>query len=569
MKDKSNKLDDIIREKMSELGSSYRPETWDWLSDRLDALEETTDPMDDIIRQKLSGLGTAYRPETWDWLSERLDDLADEGAPAGAEMQAMDEAIYERMHRFEKPYDPNHWPMLLKKLEANAMVGKRIIHYKAMELSLLALILLTFVRLPLSTDRAPQHLYETPELPRPQAGIEKSDLNTSENSNEQAIAADLSSSKAATINGIINGNPLSDSPAGEADNRQIAQLDATANPPRQEADVTGAAPAVITAPEAISGLNNLNQLPSKMQDLALPETKKPATAIFDQSIVKAESSILGVNPANALGILAYLPGTMVRPLCITCVGKMDQKAKAAREQTFIRVGMFGGPDYNRVITPQTTIKGEDYQADRYSLGYSAGLTFGLEKNRWEIETGLIYSNKKYFPLPVLVLDGSVGEGLIGDGTKQFDLDIFQIPLNFRYSFFRKDRWRIYALAGMSLHVTGQSNYYLANAEGFESPTFRPQPTDPNQGGIGRNAPTVKSLFDNFTKGWLEGGDFSKNSFMSANVGVGIEWFVTDFWSIYAQPTYNHSLLYPNDGLGPYYDRIHTNSIRIGLKARLK
>lgn len=528
--------------------------------------------MDDIIRQKMSDLGTAYRPETWDWLSERLEGMEDEGTPAGAELQTMDEAIYDRMHRFEKPYDPNHWPMLLRKLEANAMVGRRIIHYKAMELSLLALLLITFVRLPLPTDRAPQPIYKVPNANRQQATIQQPKPSASSDTEEQAALAEL----AATDTELEEVSPSNfNNTADGARERTSTSAGLPADADGEALtnalhEVPGAAdhhPAPMTAPATIASLDQ--QLPSKMQDLALPGTKKATGDIFDHSIVKAETAILGVNSSNALGIMTFLPTSMVHPLCVTCVGKMDKQAKAAPQQTFLRIGMVGGPDYNRIITPETTLKGEKYQADRYALGYSGGFTIGLEKNRWEIETGLIYSNKKYFPLTFLVVDGSVGEGLVGDGTKQFDLDIFQVPLNFRYSFFRKDRWRIYGLAGMSLNVTGQSNYYLADADGFESPTFQPVPTDPNNSGAGRNAPSVKYLFDNFTKGYLEGGDFGKNSYLSANVGVGVEWFFTDYWSINVQPTYSHSILYPNNGLGPYYDRIHTNSIIFGLKARLK
>lgn len=168
MKDKPNKLDDIIREKMSDLGAPYRPETWDWMSERLDALDTPQvgdDPLDGIIRDKIGGLKAPYRSDTWEWLSECLEGL-DEGSLAGAELQAMDEAIYDRMHRLEKPYDPNHWPMLLRKLEGNAYVGRQVIRYKAMELSLLALLFITFVRLPLPGGR---DTVPPPVPPRPQA----------------------------------------------------------------------------------------------------------------------------------------------------------------------------------------------------------------------------------------------------------------------------------------------------------------------------------------------------------------------------------------------------------------
>lgn len=606
MKDKSNKLDDVIREKMTNLGSPYRPESWDRLSERLDAEEAPADPLDDVIRDKMANLATAYRPETWDWMNDRLDaeaidaepldeairtkmadfgvpyrpetwdwmndrlDEIDEGSPAGAEMQEMDEAIYERMHRLEKPYDPNHWPMLLKKLEGNAYVGEHIIRYKAMELSLLLLLLVTFIRLPFPTEApspAPgSEIHQT----RPQA---QNELNTTkDNSLAQADKADPS------------GSPLE----AQASDRTNNKVDLAENPANLSMDIEevwhegdrmtladrplneGLLPrAERPAVPELQGVKEISQLPAQPRSLSVPDQKIAANIFPGMHEPGSEHAVLGVNPANVLGMMTYLPTGMARPLCLTCTGKLDQEAKTAKQTTFIRIGMQGGPDYNRVITPATLVNGASYEADRYSLGYSGGLTIGLEKGRWEIETGLMYSNKRYYSLPILVLDGSVEDGFFGDGTKQFDLDVFQVPMNFRYNFFRKNRWRIYAMAGVSLHVTTQSNYYLAEADGFTTGNFRPQPARPGEENSGRNAPSIKAEFDNFTKGWLEGGSFSQNSYLTGNAGFGIERFLTDYWSIYAQPTYSHSLIYLNNGLGPYYDQIHTNSLIFGFKVRLK
>jgi hypothetical protein len=555
-----------VRDKIANLAAPYRPETWDWMNDRLNAEEPTADPLDEAIRNKMTDLSIPYHAESWDQMSGRLDEI-DEGSPAGAEMQSMDEAIYERMHRLEKPYDPNHWPMLLKKLEGNAYVGEHIIRYKAMELSLLLLLLITFIRLPFQSED-PQPLPQVQQT-RPQAQHE---INSAEdNVLDQAAVADASGSSldaadAANTEAIASGTG---SLSSEATGGAIAEINKNSSytDPLSDALIAEEGGRENSAPERIEDMPNL---PSETRQLpAVTEQSIAAEFFTRQHKAGAEHTVLGVNPSSVLGMMTYLPTGMARPLCLTCSGKLDQEAKMAKQETFIRIGMQGGPDYNRVITPSTEVNGTSYQADRYSLGYSGGLTIGLEKGRWEIETGLMYSNKRYYSLPILVLDGSVEDGFFGDGTKQFDLDVFQVPLNFRYNFFRKDRWRIYAMGGMSLHVTTQSNYYLAEADGFATGSFRPQPTRPGEDNSGRNAPSIKSEFDNFTKGWLEGGAFSKNSYLTGNVGFGIERFLTDYWSIYAQPTYSHSLIYLNNGLGPYYDRIHTNSLIFGFKVRLK
>lgn len=565
MKDNPNKLDDIIREKLGDLGSPYRPETWDWLSDRLDTLEDPVDQLDGIIRGKMAGFGVAYRPETWDWLSERLEGEG-EGTPAGAEMQQLDEAIYERMHRLEKPYDPNHWPLLLKKLEANAYVGQRIVRYKAMELSLLALLLITFIRLPFDYGNVqPQQTPPAHQL-RPQAANEAGVQPAETLASGDIAQADGETSTSLSQPGNTSGTVAA---AGSAGNTAASYpLPSESVLPSIQASIAAAAAryfGITTIPGAIT---DLSQLPSEVKELAIPASKDLPVAA-NHSVVKTDPTVLALHSGNVLGVMAYLPANLMQPLCQTCIGKLDKEALTAKQPTFFRIGMQGGPDYNRVITPPVTIAGDTYQADRYSLGYSGGLTFALEKDRWELETGLIYSSKRYFPLPVVVLDGSVEEGFFGNGTKQFDLEVFQVPLNFRYNFVRKNRWRVYALGGMSLHLTTQSNYYLAEPEGFETDNFQPQPRRPDQEFTPRDAPSIKSEFDNFTKGWLEGGSFNKNSYISGNLGIGIERFITDYWSIYVQPTYSHSMIYLNGGLGPYYDKIHTNSMLFGVKVRLK
>lgn len=570
MKDKPNKLDGIIREKMNDLGGSYRPETWDWLNERLDAEAGTVDPLDEVVRDKLAQMAAPYRPETWDWMNERLEAM-DDGTPAGAEMQPMDEAIYESMHRLEKPYDPNHWPLLLKKLEGNAYVGERIIRYKAMELSLLVLLLITFIRLPFTSENTPRVPAQEFQQHRPQAA------------NESGINQDRPLAEAAIpkVDGSHTGT-LKQTAADITTNLSDPSVEnniglAGAGPGSDLSSIDIPAESGQPATFATTGRSNsfsldridLSKLPSAKRTIPVPREKLPFAVTQRRVNLPVNALVSGSKSNNFLGVMAYLPTSPVNPTCLTCKEQMGGEALEVKHATFFRIGMQGGPDYNRVITPSTTIRGENYQADRYSLGYSGGLTLGLEKGRWEIETGLIYSNKRYYALPVLVLDGSVEDGFFGDGTKQFDLDVFQVPLNFRYNFIRKNRWRIYAMAGMSLHVTTQSNYYLAEANGFTTEDFRPQPTRPGQENNGRNAPSIRSEFDNFTKGWLEGGAFSKNSFLTGNAGVGIERFITDYWSIYAQPTYAHSLIYLNSGLGPYYDRIHTNSLIFGVKVRLK
>ena len=77
------------------------------------------------------------------------------------------------------------------------------------------------------------------------------------------------------------------------------------------------------------------------------------------------------------------------------------------------------------------------------------------------------------------------------------------------------------------------------------------------------------LSERIENGWMEGGTFRENSFMTGNIGFGFERFVTGRWSFFAQPTYQHTIYSFNKGFGPTNDRMNTLSIYTGIRIRMK
>jgi hypothetical protein len=237
-----------------------------------------------------------------------------------------------------------------------------------------------------------------------------------------------------------------------------------------------------------------------------------------------------------------------------------------KRKTFFRVGMFGGADYNRVITPADPTLGLE-RLSRYTAGYSGGVTFGVEFGRWETETGLIYTAKQYQALPILFFHGSFKDGYVGRGVKDIEINGINIPLNLRYNFLRNEKWRMYVLGGASIQVAVQANYYTANQEGFRSASFAPAPAPTSSGG--RNYNSFKTLADDLPGGWFEGGSFEENGYLTGNVGLGIERYFSGQLSVFMQPTYQHAFNYFLHGLGPTEDEINTFSLYTGIRLRLK
>jgi hypothetical protein len=230
---------------------------------------------------------------------------------------------------------------------------------------------------------------------------------------------------------------------------------------------------------------------------------------------------------------------------------LNQTFKTLRRKGAIYVAMFGGPEYNRIMTPDIPeIRIEKFE--RYALGYSGGVAVSTELGRWEIGTGLIYSPKQYSPPSVTLLGGSVEAGFTGETFREVALNIINVPLTTRYNFYHHNRTRMYVTGGLSLQFASQTTYTIS------SPDTYPRVPEPRT-----------SQFDNTGKGFLEGGSFRENAYLTGNLGLGVERFVTERWSVFFQPTYQHNIGQFSKGFGPTRDRIGTMSTWIGVRVRMQ
>ncbi len=228
------------------------------------------------------------------------------------------------------------------------------------------------------------------------------------------------------------------------------------------------------------------------------------------------------------------------------------EAPPSRRRPRLNVAMLGGADNNRVMTPpnyQFRLKG----FDRYTTGYGGGVLLGLEYGRMELGSGLIYSAKQYQPLPVIFVKGSNQKGFVANSLETIQLNLVNLPVYLRYDVIRKDKWRAYVTGGASLQIALGANYFIS-----------PPITLP----VASQTPVVEGELEKPAGGWLEGGSFKENSYITANVGLGLERFVSERWSVFAQPTYHQSIGYFANGLGPNLDRIHTLSLWTGIRVRV-
>ena len=178
-----------------------------------------------------------------------------------------------------------------------------------------------------------------------------------------------------------------------------------------------------------------------------------------------QSENLALALFNNEHLLADSPIEIFTILPIAGIGKLEpekqnlslESIKAIKKKKSVRGSMFGSIDVNQIITPPNFGDRRFKEFNRYAAGYSTGFTLAFGRGRWEMETGMIYSAKYYNPPTVLfIAGGNIRDGYLVEGLKYFELDVYNIPLNFRYNYVNRGKWRAYAMVGASLQIAGQT-----------------------------------------------------------------------------------------------------------------
>ena len=504
-------------------------------------------PIDRTIKEKLEGIQVPFDADSWQLMEQKLDEeamgIAGEGQPV-ADTKHIDEAVFEKLHRYQAPYQPGHWRRMEILLDEVFAWPRQVLRYKLTELALMFLLFLLLWQyapdsssnsLPASSpstqEGTPAGQPATPgqdqEKITPQAALHGSsfDPRNSDLSESPSLTLDINGGNGATS----GGQATAQSGFQPGSNAFTADSDPAESPLRLFLPLAPAS--------------------QRLPFLETPKYPLPNKLAFNLNLL-AELDLLEIQP----GELAY---DGLRDIG----GPVFTKR---RNRPALRVGMFGSAEYNHITVPSSEEKKLEEELQRYAMGYGGGLSLGLELGRFEIETGAIYAARQY-PVGLLYVNGSVGSGLQGQRLEASELNIINVPLHFRYSFLRRGNWRAYALTGVSLQVAFQRNYFITDEPQYD---FRPMQAPPMPAPSAGDEPAIDRIRKSGL-GWFEGGTFEENAYLTGNLGLGLERYINSRWSLFLQPTYQHSLQYFRVGLGPNADQINSLSILFGAKVRVK
>lgn len=450
----------------------------------------------------------ASRPDAaWDQFASKLE----QAEVQNTEEAQFDQALKTKLEQFQVQYEPTHWQLFRQSLERQARQRADMLRLKVVEAALFLLILLTLWNLNAPEYRPDNTRLPIASLPDVQSGL----TNT------------LQSETAAA--GILEGS------AEQPAMRSIATVSDHGSIPSN------------TPLQASNPLSTLKQ----------NELFSAVTPIQDQEMLMPHSDGLNLIDPQATSRVEVLPSNLSQ-LVQSPIALMPLPVYT---ETNIRhrVSMGINGDINYVMTPydQLLVK-KGY--DQLVSGYGAAIGYSAEGPRWGLRTALAYHRKYYLPKPYTeVFDGDIQRGYFSETLRDIELNLLSLSVLGQRTFTRVNRWHAYGLIGGSAHLAFQANY---DRKQSYTPGADPNPNGVTPEPIAESKTSLKRYAD----GFFEGGTLAENSYLTLDLGVGLERYLSGRTSLFIEPVYQHNPF--QKSLGPNKDRINTLSISIGARIDL-
>lgn len=499
-------------------------------------MKKRPNKFDEHIRQQMEHLQPDFDPSNW----EKFEAQLNAAAPSSTVFSDsdLDQLVFDKLRRYEAPYRPEHWERMKALLHERFTWPQYLLRYKSVELALFLLLFLSFWQY----------------LPRPLAPEDQQRAY-------QAAALD----ELPEIGADETALPSSPKPSISEDAESTSGEMPPAAQPRASVPAGNSKGAALQTPKEIS-TTPIRFIPSLDLLPVQPSQAQQALGHAAEQLANLPKP-LPQSPSmpDAMALLDPMPNQVPKLLPTAVRGLDETKLFRAKKRPTLVVGMFATAEYNHILMSVQEEKRKSATIERAAYGYGGGLSLNLDFGRVELQTGLIYAARHY-PVDVTYVRGSLLQGLWGDKLETTELNLLNLPMQLRYDVVQRGKWRLYLLGGGAVQVAFQSSYYTADAPEFH---FSPVPQDPDNPSPVPNANVTEI---NRGAGWFErGGRFRENAYLSANLGFGAERFLTERWSLFAQPVYQHAFYHfsGDKGLGPNNDRINSLTLLFGTRVRMR
>jgi hypothetical protein len=587
-------FDKNLASKLARVEVPYIATHWSDMSNRLDALDAEDTDFDKNLAEKLANIEVPYVAANWFDMSDRLDELEHSET-------SFDALIRQRLDNVQPTMPDNHWALMEEKLEETFSWRRKIVRYKVVEVALILLTLFTVgnaLDLPFdsvrSTDNSASPKIEATILKSKKDDLKKttpekaketkSFYNPTDWRNRPATPNNTSNKPIVAtdnVNGSAVSNPIVVQSASNVGKKSVdilsnpiavqlennTQNESYSNATNSEAQVTEP----ITL--ATANLRSENLINTEGGELTELQMRKVAALgkVTDGQEANQDVASIAATVLNPMDVLKpSLLNTQVYDENIVFPKSKDKKAKW-------RLNSFVLPIADLVSSYSIQSRVKTAQSQKVA-NLGVGVAAGYKKGRIEIETGLSYLDKKYDLPNIEVTTGSLLRGFTTEKPQNLRLSIVSIPLSMNVLAKETRRWSIYARVGAALNTILKSEGSQFVTKSLDSTIPKSSFYDPTTVSSSQKGNTNINVYEanDYPKGirekgffkngkWINGG-LRENTYLTANIGVGVEYRLTNNVDIYFQPTVDYHF---GGGIGTLNDRIHSFSVQGGVKTKLK
>lgn len=509
--DEGDGVDDVAKNALEDFQIQYNPADWAIMGAILDA--EMPNEIDDLAKSALENYAVPFVAMDWEMMDEALDDA---GFP-----HEIDAAAKAALRQFESAM-PADWAAMESALVEAEQVRRQLIITKSIELLLFVFAIWTIGNfLPFKQKSSNSIVYPIENVIEnkdskalDEVAIEANQPQANENTaapiqNSSIFNQSIGNTAAKSIQ-TESGNGLKSNSGFEL-NLPIINKNNNTVPPTENNGETE----VATANKPIATLENkadeeiLVTYPNKKGKVfnANNTTSEPIATIDDATFLDTKSFTIKEDDTKAVQIQDY------------------SLAKASFYP--LRLKSFVSPQY-ATFTNRDASYGKQKMASGISVGL--GVDYAVS-NKLEITSGVVYNKKSYTHREQALFSNAYNQFTLSS-IQDVKLDIIQVPVRMNYNIKKDDRIRLYAItgatAGLIMKVVKNTQ-----ASSLANGVFNL-----------RDKGSVEALADQTASGagiLPITSSVSSNTFITADVGLGLEYQTSGRYSFFIEPMFQQGL----------------------------
>jgi hypothetical protein len=514
-----NDVDEAAKSALEDFQVKYNPADWAIMGAILDA--EMPDEIDELAKSALENYAVPFVAMDWEIMDEELDGA---GFP-----NEIDEAAKAALRQFETAM-PSDWATMETALMEAEQVRRQLVITKSIELFLFIFAIWTIGNfLPFKQKSSDAVIYPIENITTNKNNTNLENIAVGESqpqANENSTSNNLSTFNQSSENGfdnqlleskeniktsitpnsnsnfesnlpIINTNKINTVPPTENNGETTI---ATANKPIATLETKEAEEVLVTYPNKKGKTFNANNLTNN----SAPEV---ITSIGNATFLDTKSFDVNHNTKEK----PFNDYTLAKPSFYP-----------------LRMKTFVGPQYATF-----TNNNANYSKQKTASGISAGLGIDYAlSNKFEISSGITYNHKSYTHREQAVFANSYNQFTLSS-IQDVKTDIIEVPVRVNYNIKKDDRIRLYGITGVTAGVI------MKVVKSTQAASLANSVFNLRDKGTADAMSTADAA--NANSGILKSGSMSTSSFITADVGLGLEYQTSGRYSFFIEPMFQHSL----------------------------